>query len=964
MKLIVNPHKIEIEKSPVNEKEINVTECEFEFSEEITQDFVKDVYFTLGNTTIKMANIQNNKCDIPNEVLTQKGTIEIGVVAYLVENEEEIKRYNPSPAYFNSWVGSLKSNAQNTEPVTPTDKEQMEQALNDMEIKIDNLDIDAEKVGSTATITITKKDGTQETILIEDGIDGTDGADFEYNWIGTSLGVKTSEEQEYQYVNLKGDTGEPGQIEFIIVNELPQTGVEGTIYLIPLEEPDTQKNNYAEYIWVNDDWELLGKIGVHVNLTNYYTKQEVNNLIPTALSELSDDSTHRLVSDTEKTTWNSKISATDYPNGNHAGVIKATNDYAIQVTQNGNLQAQTKGYSDYLNAYNSMFIGKGTLENVIKDKGLVSNTDYANDNTGGVIKTGGFGGSARQSSTGVLYATIKTYNEYVSTSSNVFISKGTLENVITGKNLETANNKVTSISSNSTDTEYPSAKCVYDSQEEQNTIIENQANEIEYLNSVIEQAFDEITDEDTEITLNNTIQAKMKMELKGNTEQDSYTGKNLLDIQYFENGSINATTGQNISNNQNGRGNNYIQVLPNTTYTLSCNTNINNLRLSEYASDKTYIQRDVINDNKVLTITTTANTYYLRWSLNYDNSTIVTQTIIDNLNLQLESGSTSTDWEPYVGGTPSPNPHYPQDIRVVTGNNSVKVENNVFDITTITENIYINENGIIGASSVTNLSDYISIESSTNYTLSYDYSTLLNSNQRNFGYYDENKTYISGWIYSPSDKTHTITTPNNAKYLRFSYDKNVSNIRFSTESQTYPINLGTIELCKIGNYQDYIYKENGKWYKHSEIGKVVLDGSEQCNFNTTKTITQVFEVVSPLPNKLSNNYTILNNYFIFNNPGDTEKISLDVTAAIDVYIAINKTTASTVAEFKNWLSTHNVTIYYILATPTNEEITDTTLISQLNAIENAVSYKTQTNISQTNANLSFILYASALGKNQ
>lgn len=37
-----------------------------------------------------------------------------------------------------------------------------------------------------------------------------DGADFEYNWQGTQLGVKTSEETEYQYVDLKGDKGDKG----------------------------------------------------------------------------------------------------------------------------------------------------------------------------------------------------------------------------------------------------------------------------------------------------------------------------------------------------------------------------------------------------------------------------------------------------------------------------------------------------------------------------------------------------------------------------------------------------------------------------------------------------------------------------------------------------------------------------------------------------------------------------------
>ena len=47
MKLIVNPHKIELEKTPVNEKEIDITMCEFEFSDEITEDYVKEAYFTL-----------------------------------------------------------------------------------------------------------------------------------------------------------------------------------------------------------------------------------------------------------------------------------------------------------------------------------------------------------------------------------------------------------------------------------------------------------------------------------------------------------------------------------------------------------------------------------------------------------------------------------------------------------------------------------------------------------------------------------------------------------------------------------------------------------------------------------------------------------------------------------------------------------------------------------------------------
>ena len=52
-----------------------------------------------------------------------------------------------------------------------------------------------------------------------------------------------------------------------------------------------------------------------VDLSDYYTKSEVNALIPVIpvipdeLKDLSEDATHRTVTDTEKTTWNNKSTA-------------------------------------------------------------------------------------------------------------------------------------------------------------------------------------------------------------------------------------------------------------------------------------------------------------------------------------------------------------------------------------------------------------------------------------------------------------------------------------------------------------------------------------------------------------------------------------------------------------------------------------------------------------------------------
>ena len=88
--------------------------------------------------------------------------------------------------------------------------------------------------------------------------------------------------------------------------------------------------------------------------------------------------------------------------------------------------------------------------------------DYATSTTTGVVKTSAQYGVSTSSYTKNLTGAIRTYEQYQSGNDVTIICKGTLENVITGKNLETSNNKVTSISSSSTNTQYPSAKAVYD----------------------------------------------------------------------------------------------------------------------------------------------------------------------------------------------------------------------------------------------------------------------------------------------------------------------------------------------------------------------------------------------------------------------------------------------------------------------------------------------------------------------
>ena len=80
-------------------------------------------------------------------------------------------------------------------------------------------------------------------------------------------------------------------------------------------------------------------------------------------------------------------------------------------------------------------------------------------------------------------------------------------------------------------------------------------------------------------------------------------------------------------------------------------------------------------------------------------------------------------------------------------------------------------------------------------------------------------------------------------------------------------------------------------------------------------------------------------------------------------VTIPNSIATGVDALQTWLASNNVNIYYVLDTPTDEEITDATLIGQLNTIEaNARSYDTITNISQNTPNKPFIINATAVKK--
>ena len=171
----------------------------------------------------------------------------------------------------------------------------------------------------------------------------------------------------------------------------------------------------------------------------------------------------------------------------------------------------------------------------------------------------------------------------------------------------------------------------------------------------------------------------------------------------------------------------------------------------------------------------------------------------------------------------------------------------------------------------------------------------------------------------------------------------------SSSKQNYLLSLGDIELCKIGNYKDYIYYENGKWYLHKEIGKIDLNTIEwNSSGHNVSGYKRFYTNTIPNIKYVSSNSQIGNGiaekYKIVKGQGVSSVIDC---LAIDISIISVCDKVSPTGLF-----------YYLLETFTDIEITNNELIQQLNKLYNFIIYKNETNFSIISDNLIPILNVS------
>ncbi len=385
---------------------------------------------------------------------------------------------------------------------------------------------------------------------------------------------------------------------------------------------------------------------------------------------------------------------------------------------------------------------------------------------------------------------------------------------------------------------------------------------------------------------------------------------------------------------------------------------------------------------------------------------------IGNIMVSTEGGT----YEPYTGGIPSPNPDYPQNIHVVKGNNTVEVcGENLFSSEWEQGGILNTTGANIDNNNVVGTKGYIAVRPNQHYSIQRSVATS-NINVR---CYDKNKSYLGtganfidliygGTSTNPmQEHTNCIISPKDGVYyLRFNDNSNNLSTQYmmvkgdyqsglvyeAYNGTTYPINLPQgLELCKISTYQDKLFKAilgdtvydsltseqkeglvSGGWYKYGEIGKLTLNGTEGWIKGTTVVENHSYFYCSNYDNLVTYlTYKMYSKYFgqsvayltptysipgcVISGPNPSSTSNLRVRILVP-----NSTGLTTTSLLKTWLGANKPDVYYVLATPTITQITDSTLVSQLENLYKAMSKNGQTNILQTNTDNPFIIYASAL----
>lgn len=517
--------------------------------------------------------------------------------------------------------------------------------------------------------------------------------------------------------------------------------------------------------------------------------------------------------------------------------------------------------------------------------------------------------------------------------------KDTLENVIAGKNLETANNKVNLVNENSTDTQYPSAKCTYEIKNNLDRLKDNVLEVGEASNTYIHV-------EDS------SLNELKELEVEGVCEQETTTGKNLLPNK-IQSKTVNGIT---CTNNNDGTitlngtttaktyltpsSKDFISLSLDGNYTFSANT-YNNISYALYHGSAELFFWNTTSDK---TFSATGSFDNVRPQINIESGITLNNVIV---KFQLEKGSTATEYEPYTGQA-RPSPDYPQEIKTITANLKLTSCNKNLTLINFSSEIKggvtfthnddgsITLNGTASSSFEFVLANNVKLPSGTyahsinnirkGMYVSFDNSAdnILNgSAQKKQAIFKLNKEKIYSKYFIWIDKDTIFN--NDTFYIQLERNSTATSFEQHLQSQI-TANLPEGEFIgKLNDtYKDtlkVVYKEDGKHHLvlNKIISKTVLNGTQPISYskviNDDKFVAQ-FNIGTAI----KSSSTMISDKFIYMSNGwasNSENISAGGSNNNLLQMKILQSRLEEISSngLTNWLSIHPVEVYYVLNTP-------------------------------------------------
>lgn len=464
--------------------------------------------------------------------------------------------------------------------------------------------------------------------------------------------------------------------------------------------------------------------------------------------------------------------------------------------------------------------------------------------------------------------------------------------------------------------------------------------ELNYYKTIV-NALPKITGSGTSITLNNTADSILSNVLNPNTSQD---GTPAPETPY----EIHTISGDNTINIF-GRN---IIGLDTKQYKVGLKAGDKLTITNETSSSITFYCYTKYGDTTRNDYWGTASGLTKTITLAYDTEAIAWITAPVG-KAWINKGTTALPYEPYQE----------QTAQLNLGNLEYSKIGNYKDqfIRTSGKNLFDKDNANILNASITMSNDiyttspssngkslYISIKPNTAYTIS-----KIESKRFWVGTSSDTPTTYSALlngIFNNSATSITITSPSNANYLVVYYFLNGTDTL--TEQQirdSIMINEGDTALP----YEPYGTDE---WYLKKNIGKLVLDGTENWATNSIYNCYQLnmgYAINQHSVNSLSNLFVEKDAGLLGTQYGMYTKYTYNLLVGFP---------NSTLSDFKTFLGQNNMILYYVLNdnqiiyTPLNE-----TLQSQLEYTCNQMlAYKGQTNIIQINNDLPIIIDSTAL----